>query len=195
MVSSTFSGEGKTFVALNLALTLALADKKVIILGLDLRKPKLQSYLGSSASYPGISNFLISENNLDDVVQVYKDNPNLHFITSGPIPPNPAELIMSDRMDEVIDTLKSKYDYVLIDTPPLGLVSDALLLRKLVNNILIIVRYKMTKKDMIKNLDEMYLNQELENASIIFNGVKKGKGYYGYGGYKYGGKSGYYVDE
>jgi capsular exopolysaccharide synthesis family protein len=195
MVSSTFSGEGKTFVALNLGLTLALADKKVVILGLDLRKPKLRTYLNGHESHPGISNYLISQSPLEEVLQVYKEIPNLHYITSGPIPPNPAELIMGQKMEELIEILKEQYDYVIIDTPPLGLVSDALLLRKLVNNILIIVRYKLTRKGMIKNLDEMYTNGELENANIIFNGVKKGKGYYGYGGYRYGGKSGYYVEE
>lgn len=195
MVSSTFSGEGKTFVALNLSLTLALADKKVVVLGLDLRKPKLRSYLESPESHPGISNYLISESPLEGVLQIYKENPNLHFITSGPIPPNPAELIMSPKMEELITTLKRQYDYVIIDTPPIGLVSDALLLRKLVSNIIIIVRYKLTKKGMVKNLDDMYKNGELENANIIFNGVKKSASYYNYGGNSYGGKSDYYVED
>ncbi len=195
LVSSTFSGEGKTFIALNLGLTLALADKKVVIVGLDMRKPKLKEYLGETDALPGVSNILIGQKDVTEVVRKYKENENLSYILCGPIPPNPAELIMGDQMSVLISKLQEDYDYVLIDTPPLGLVSDALLLRRYVDSILIIVRQKMTKKSMVKNLEEMYTNGELENANIIFNGVKKGSGYYGYGGYRYGGKSGYYVDE
>jgi len=194
LFTSSISGEGKTFVAINLGITLALSNKKVVLLGLDLRKPKLATYLEADLS-KGISNYLIGQSSLADIVQHDKDNPNLSFVTSGPIPPNPAELILSGRMEQLLKELSEQFDYILIDTPPIGLVSDALLLRKYVDNILIIVRHKLTRKIMLKNLERMYSNNELENASIVFNGIKQGKKYYGYGGYYYGKNQGYYVEE
>ena len=192
--TSSISGEGKTFIAINFGVTLALSNKKVIVVGLDLRKPKMGMYMDDS-NEKGVTNYLVGQSNLSDIVKTYKDNPNLSYITSGPVPPNPAELILSGKMEALIKELKKEYDYVLIDTPPIGLVSDALLLRGFIDNILIVVRQKYTHKVMLKNLENMYQNNELEKTSIIFNGVKQGRGYYGYGGYKYGYNEEYYVDE
>ena len=175
---------------MNLGITLALSGKKVVLIGLDLRKPKLGSYLGSTGNL-GITNFLIGQNSLEEITQKYSDQTNLSFITSGPVPPNPAELILSDQMGILLNKLSEEYDYVLIDTPPIGLVSDALLLRDFIDNMLIVVRQNMTKKDMLKSLNSMHENEEVQKASIIFNGVKSGKSYYGYGGYN----QGYYIDE
>jgi len=194
LFTSSISGEGKTFIAMNLGITLALSDKKVIVMGLDLRKPKLGMYL-EDENGKGVTNYLIGQNSVDEIVKQFKGQPNLSYITSGPVPPNPAELILSKKMEELIKELSERYDYVLIDTPPIGLVSDALLLRNFVDNILIVVRHKYTQKSMLRNLENMYQNKELENASIIFNGVKKERGYYGYGGYSYGYHQEYYVDE
>ena len=194
MVTSSVSGEGKTFIALNLGITLALSNKKVILLGLDLRKPKLATYMGEEQN-KGITNYLIGQSPVNEIIRTYKDNPNLSYITSGPVPPNPAELILSDRMGKLLQELREHFDYVLIDTPPIGLVSDALLLRNFVDNTLIVVHHKMTKKVMVKNLETMYTKKELKNPSIIFNGVKFGKSYYGYGGYSYGYHKEYYVED
>ena len=194
MLTSSISGEGKTFIALNLGITLSLSGKKVILLGLDLRKPKLAKYLGVEQG-KGVTNYLVGQSSVDDVIKNYEGHPNLFYITSGPTPPNPAELILSEKMETLLEELTQKYDYVLIDTPPLGLVSDALLLRKYVDNIFIVVRQNMTRKVMLRNLENMHQNKELEKASIIFNGVKKGKRYYGYGGYYYGKDQSYYVEE
>ncbi len=195
LVTSSISGEGKTFVALNLGLALAISDKKVVILGLDLRKPKLGSYLDSSPNAKGISNYLVGQASLAEILQVSKENKNLSFVTSGPIPPNPAELIMQPKMEGLLEELKKDFDYILIDTPPIGLVSDALLLRQKVQKILVIVRHNLTRKFMVRNLEEMNAKGELDKANIVFNGVKKSRGYYGYGGYKYGSSKGYYVNE
>lgn len=195
LVTSSFSGEGKTFIALNLALTLALSKKKVVIVGLDLRKPKLKTYLKAEEISVGLTNYLVGQSELSTIISKFKENEDLHFIPCGPIPPNPAELIMSSKMTELINELKATYDYVIIDTPPIGLVADALLLRKLVDNVLVIVRHKLTRKEMVKDLEQMYQKGELENSSIIYNGAVNGKRYYGYGGYKYGSKSGYYIDD
>lgn len=194
LFTSSISGEGKTFIALNLAISFALSGKKVVLLGMDLRKPKMGEYLNINQG-KGITNYLIGQSGVEDIIQSYDENPNLSFITSGPTPPNPAELILSNRMEELLMELKEKYDYVLIDTPPIGLVSDALLLRKFVDNILIVVHQKRTRKVMLKNLENMYSKNELQNSSIIFNGVKNGKSYYGYGGYGNGYNQGYYIDE
>lgn len=194
LVTSSVSGEGKSFVGLNLAMTIALSNKKVILLGMDLRKPKMHQYL-EVENNKGLSNYLIKQAELKEVVNQYPENENLFYITSGPIPPNPAELILSDRMDELITELQKQYDYVVIDTPPIGLVSDALLLRKYVSNILIVVRQKYTKKAMVRDLEELYRNEELKNAGLVFNAVKMGRSYYGYGGYHYGYGQGYYVNE
>ncbi len=194
VVTSSVSGEGKSFIGLNLGMTIALSNKKVILLGLDLRKPKMHKYLGVE-NLKGLTNYLINQSELEEVVKVSSENSNLHYITSGPIPPNPSELILSDRMDELITQLKEDYDYVIIDTPPIGLVSDALLMRKYVSNILLVVRQKYTKKAMVRDLNELYRNGELKGAGLVFNGVKMGRSYYGYGGYNYGYGQGYYVEE
>lgn len=194
LFTSSISGEGKTFIAINLAISFALSGKKVVLLGMDLRKPKMAEYL-SVNSGKGITNYLIGQSNLEDIIQPYSENPNLSFITSGPTPPNPAELILSNRMEKLLTELKEQFDYVLIDTPPIGLVSDALLLRKFIDNILIIVHQKRTRKIMLRNLENMYSKNELQSSSIIFNGVKNRKSYYGYGGYGNGYHQGYYTDE
>ena len=194
MMTSSISGEGKTFISLNLAITLALSGKKVILISLDLRKPKLAKYLGIESN-KGATNYLIGQDSLSEIINNFTDNDNFDYITSGPIPPNPAELILSQKMQSMLAELKESYDYILLDTPPLGLVSDALLLRKYVDNICIVIRHKFTRKVMIKNLENMYKNNELEKSSIIFNGVKKGRRYYGYGGYYYGKDQSYYVEE
>jgi len=201
LITSSVSGEGKSFIAINLAIALSLSNKKVVLLGLDLRKPKMASYLGVDHKSAGISNYLIGKSTLNDIVHQFQDNPNFSYISSGPIPPNPAELILSDRMKQLIDELQEDYDYILIDSPPIGLVSDALQLRDYVSNILIVVRHQLTRKVMLKNLEEMYKNKDLENSVIILNDIKRnrssyGYGYgYGYGGYHYGYGQGYYKEE
>lgn len=194
LITSSVSGEGKSFVGLNLAVTIALSNKKVILLGMDLRKPKMHQYLGVDNG-KGMSNYLVQQAELEEVIHKSPENENLYYITSGAIPPNPAELILSDRMDELITRLKEDYDYVIIDTPPIGLVSDALLLRQYVSNILVVVRQKYTEKAMVRDLETLYQNEELKGAGLIFNGVKTGGRYYGYGGYNYGYGQGYYTSE
>lgn len=195
LITSSVSGEGKSFIGLNLAMTIALSGKKVALLGLDLRKPKMHKYLEVENSV-GMTNYLIRQSELSDVLQVSPENPNLSYITSGPIPPNPSELILSERMDELIQNLKEDFDYVVIDSPPIGLVSDALLMRKFVTNILVVVRQKYTKKRMLRDLETLYQNKDLEGAGLVFNAVKQGRSYYGYGGGYYSGYGkGYYVEE
>ena len=188
MITSSVSGEGKTFCALNIATVFALSEKKTVIIGLDLRKPKLFDEFDLTNEV-GVVNYLIKQKTVDEIIN-HTPIPFLDVITSGPIPPNPAEMIMSDGMKELIEELKLKYDYIILDTPPVGLVSDALELAQYCDVTLYIVRQNFTKKDMITLLNNRVKRGELNNTSIILNGfqnkAKYGAGYgYGYG-YGYG---------
>ncbi|HRA73719.1 MAG TPA: polysaccharide biosynthesis tyrosine autokinase, partial [Flavobacterium sp.] len=151
MITSSVSGEGKTFCSLNIATVFALSEKKTVIIGLDLRKPKLFEEFNLSNEV-GVVNYLIKQKTVDEIINP-THIPFLDVILSGPIPPNPAEMIMSDGMKEMIDELKKKYDYIILDTPPVGLVSDALELAQYCDVTLYIVRQNFTKKDMITLLN------------------------------------------
>ncbi|RKR10902.1 protein involved in gliding motility EpsB [Flavobacterium sp. 90] len=196
MITSTISGEGKTFCSINIATVFALSEKKTVVVGLDLRKPRLAAEF-SLTNPLGVVNYLIKQNSLEEIVNKTQI-PNLDVILSGPIPPNPSELILSEAMKEMIDELKQKYDYVILDTPPVGLVSDALELVQYADVSLYIVRQNYTKKDMITLLNTRVKRGELNNASIVLNGYENKAKYgstYGYG-YGYGAYSnGYHDDE
>ena len=188
MITSSVSGEGKTFCSINIATVFALSEKKTVIIGLDLRKPKLFEEFNLSNEV-GVVNYLIKQKTVDEIINP-THIPFLDVILSGPIPPNPAEMIMSDGMKELIYELKKKYDYIILDTPPVGLVSDALEVAQYCDVTLYIVRQNFTKKDMITLLNNRVKRGELNNTSIILNGfqnkAKYGAGYgYGYG-YGYG---------
>lgn len=198
MITSSVSGEGKTFCSINIATVFALSEKKTIIIGMDLRKPKIFNDF-NIANDIGVVNYLIGQRTLEEVIQP-THVPYLDVITSGPVPPNPSELIMGDALKEMLDLLKQQYDYIILDTPPVGLVSDALELTSYVDLVLYIVRQNYTKKDMITLLNSRQKRGELTNVSIILNGfenkVKYGYGYeygysYGYGNYA----AGYHEEE
>ncbi|KQW97661.1 polysaccharide biosynthesis tyrosine autokinase [Flavobacterium sp. Root420] len=194
MITSSISGEGKTFCSINIATVFALSEKKTVIIGLDLRKPRLADEFNLTTQL-GVVNYLIKQNSLSEITNSTQI-PNLDVILSGPIPPNPSELILSDAMKELVDELKQKYDYIILDTPPVGLVSDALELAQYADVTLYIVRQNYTKKDMITLLNTRIKRGELNNASIVFNGyenkAKYGSGYgYGYGAYS----NGYHEEE
>ena len=147
MITSSISGEGKTFCSINIATVFALSEKKTVIVGLDLRKPKIFDDFNIGNDI-GVVNYLIGQKSVDEIVQK-TDVPFLDVITSGPIPPNPSELIISDAMGELLEDLKTKYDYIILDTPPIGLVADALELVEYCDAILYVVRQNMTKKSML----------------------------------------------
>lgn len=205
LVTSTVSGEGKSFVTLNLGITLALADKKTIIVELDLRKPKLVRYLTKHPAPTGLSNYLIGKMDYKDLVRQSDAHDNLWYIGSGPTPPNPAELILTDQMTDLLEKLKKDFDYILVDTPPVGMVADAFLLGNHADSSIYVVRQGYTYKGSIGYIDEIKNEGKLPGMAIVFNGVKAQGSYsYGYGqkygyGYGYGyGKSygyGYYEDE
>lgn len=188
MLTSSISGEGKTFCSINIATVFALSEKKTVIVGLDLRKPKIYQDF-QIENNTGVVNYLIGQSTLDEITQK-TPIPFLDFIPSGPIPPNPAELIIGDSMKEMLDELKLKYDYIILDTPPVGLVSDALELTPHCDATLYVVRQNVTKKDMLTLVNNKHKRGELENISIVFNGFENKAKYgydYGYGyGYGYG---------
>ena len=186
LVTGDMQSIGKTFNAINIASVYALYGKKTVLLGFDLRKPKLFKEFGLTNNI-GLSSYLSNKENLDSIIQTSVKTPNLDIITSGPIPPNPAELIASDKCKQLFDELKEKYDYIIIDTPPLGLVTDAFLLMKYTDVNLFIVRQGVTNKNIFGSIIQDLANRNL-TTSIVINGMAAGKGYgYRYGHYKYGG--------
>lgn len=193
MLTSTISGEGKTFCSLNIATVFALSDRKTIVVGLDLRKPKIFNDFDIN-NETGVVNYLIGQKTLTEVIQSTKI-PNLDVITSGPIPPNPSELLLSETLGEMIHELKQKYDYIILDTPPVGLVTDAMELTTYADVILYVIRQKTTKKEMVTLLNNRVKRGEMHNVSILFNGfetkAKYGYGYGNYSGYGYGYGYGY----
>ena len=199
LVTSSISGEGKSFIALNLAMSFTLTGKKVGLMEMDLRKPKLSSYLGIKRD-PGISNYLIGKTDIDSIVKETK-YPNLFVISAGPIPPNPTELILNPKFAEMMDLLKARFDYIIIDSAPIGPVTDSQLISSYADTTLYVVRHAHTPKVFLRMIDDMHKQQKFTNMALIFNGLKpRGAGIlggygYGYGsygyGYGYGGGNGY----
>ena len=202
LVTGDIQGIGKTFNSLNIASIYALYGKKTVLLGFDMRKPKLYQEFGLSNNV-GLSSYLSNKDAFESIIQPSNKIPNLDVITSGPIPPNPAELIASEKCSELFTKLKETYDYIIIDTPPLGLVTDAFLLMRHSDVNLFIVRQGQTNKNIFGSIIKDIEDRGLD-ASIVINGIETGKGYgygrykygYGYGGYGYGGygKYGAYGD-
>ncbi|KAA6441167.1 polysaccharide biosynthesis tyrosine autokinase [Dyadobacter flavalbus] len=189
MFTSSIGGEGKSFVSINLAASLAYSDKRVLLIGLDLRKPTLHERLHVSNKF-GASNCLIGQGNTVDFIQSTGIHPKFDVLTSGPIPPNPSELLSNGRLPVLLAELRERYDYILIDSPPFGLVTDSSLIAKYVDATLYVVRHNYTLQDHLKRIGELQRTHRFANLSVIFNGVKYGGGYgygsYGYGGYGYG---------
>ena len=199
LITSSFSGEGKSYVTTNMGAVMALAGKKTIILEFDIRKPKLLSGLGIPKG-PGITNYLIGKAELKDVIKPVPDQENLYVLGCGPIPPNPAELLLDKKVEEMFVWLKENFDIILVDTAPVGMVSDAMTLSKFADSTLYLVRQGHTFKKQVGLIDEFYQQQKLPKVSIIINDVKvkPGYGYYGYGRYGYGygyGYGSYYEEE
>ena len=183
-VTSTVKGEGKTFVSVNLALTLASPSKKTIIIGSDIRNPQLQRYNTARKGLIGLTEYLNDENvKLEEIVHPSSFNKNLDVIYSGSIPPNPTDLLSNGKYEVLIETLKEKYDYIILDTAPLMLVTDSFLISEVADITLYVTRSKYTEKSLIdfanKNIDA----GKIKNAAFILNDVDKD--YFGYGN-KYG---------
>ncbi len=190
-ISSTVSGEGKTFVAANLGGIISMSNKKVIILDLDMRKPKVHLVFDGKNEL-GMSNILIGKNTFQDCLKT-TELENLFYIPSGPIPPNPSELILLKSFDQLLDDLAKEFDVIIMDSPPVGLVTDGVLLMKRAHIPMYVVRAQFTRKGFHKVLETLTQQNQIRNLSIIFNGQLPRKGAkYGYG-YGYG--SGYYEEK
>lgn len=190
LFTSSMSGEGKSFVASNIAAAHAIAGKKTILLELDLRKPKVSKYLNLN-NRTGLSNYLIGKATIADIIQPTQVDPNFYVIGSGPIPPNPSELLIQAEMEELLTYLRANFDEIVIDTPPIGLVTDAQILARLADATIYLVRHGVTFKQQISNLEDLYQQHKFPKLNVILNGIKLG-GSYGYGyGYGYG----YYSDD
>lgn len=194
-VTSTVSGEGKTFVALNLASIISLLGKKTLLVGLDMRKPRIHKILGLGNDV-GMSTFLSGNSPFDEVVRKTSVD-NLWFASAGPVPPNPAELIERKTMSAFLEKAKKQFEYIILDTPPAAVVTDALLLAHHADITLFVVRQRYSLKSTVHLIDEIYRNKEIRNPGIIVNDISM-SGYYGYGlrygytmGYSYGYNYGY----
>ncbi len=187
VISSPVSGEGKTFVSVNLATIISMMNKKVLIVGLDMRKPRVHAILRAGNGH-GMSQYLSGTATFEEVI-VPTEIDNLWFAPSGPVPPNPAELIGSPKMTEFISRARNEFDTVIIDTPPVGIVTDALLLSQLANVTLFVVRQRYTTRGSVQLLDEIYRKGEMSNVALLVNDISAA-GYYGYG-LRYGYSLGY----
>ena len=194
LVTSTISGEGKSFVSSNLAISLSLLGKKVVIVGLDIRKPGLNKVFNISRKEQGITQYLSNpEKNLMDFVQASDVSKSLYILPGGTVPPNPTELLARDGLDKAIETLKKNFDYVILDTAPVGMVTDTLLIGRVADLSVYVCRADYTRKAEYTLINELAENNKLPNLCTVINGLdlqkKKYGYYYGYG--KYGKYYGY----
>lgn len=202
LVTSSIAGEGKTFCSINLADTFALAGKKTVIIGADMRKPTLAKNF-DLADYKGLSNYLAGFVPLEEIIYEF-NKPKLSLVPGGDVPPNPAELLAAPRMTELIEYARENYEAIIIDTPPIGLVSDAMELIRFSDANLLVVRQGKSYKDSLIAITEMYSDGKISNLGILFNDIDHKKYDYGYHysygyGYGYGNGNGsaygYYDDE
>ena len=203
MFTSTMAHEGKTFVSRNFAATLAFGDKKVIMLDTDIRKGKLTKILGIK-SKDGLSTYLNgSSTDLNGLIVKNLIATNVDFLPSGSIPPNAAELLMSHRLEQLMEDLKSKYDYIILDNVPAMVIADPTIINRVADVTIYVIRDGLIDRRYLPELERIHLAGKFKNMCVVFNDVKEAKkGYkkYGYGsyGYGYGGSYGYgygYYDE
>jgi len=185
LMTSSMSGEGKSFVALNLAVTLALSGEKVALLELDLRKPKISEALDLKNS-KGFTQYIIGQAELTEIIQPSGVVPSLYIMPSGAVPPNPSELLSSKKLNELFDTLKKEYDYIVVDSAPVGLVTDAQLLSKYSDTVLYVCRMNYTFKEQLRNADELMRSGKMQKMNLVVNDMKAKGGVYGYGYGSYG---------
>ncbi|WP_109832939.1 GumC family protein [Reichenbachiella versicolor] len=190
-VTSTVSGEGKTFLGVNLGAICAYSGQKVVVVDLDMRKPKVNIAFDVVKRNHGTSTILIGKNSIDECIE-QSSVENLHFIQAGTTPPNPSELLLSDHFKQMAEELKEKFDLVIFDTPPVGLVTDAIMVMKTSDLPIYVVRADYSKLNYLKSIQRLVSNNKFEHMSVVLNGIRNGSGGYGYG-YGYG--TGYYEEE
>ncbi|WP_458925616.1 GumC family protein [Flavitalea antarctica] len=188
LVTSTFSGEGKSFISVNAAAVMALAGRKTVVLEFDIRKPKIVTGLGLPKSQ-GITTYLVGNIPVESLAVPVPDVENLFVIPCGPVPPNPSEMLLNPKLADLFKYVRANFEVVIVDTPPVGLVSDALTLSQYVDASMYIVRMGYTLKKQIQYIEELYIKQKLPNMGLLVNDIKATSNYYSsgsYGGYGYG---------
>jgi len=192
LVTSSFSGEGKSFISTNLGATLAISGQRTVILELDLRKPKILVGLGLAKGH-GLTNYLVGSARLEELAKPVPHVENLFVIPCGPVPPNPSEILLTPKFGQLFTWLKENFECIVIDTAPVGLVSDAFTLSQYADATIYVVRQRYTFKRQINFIDELYKKHKLPKMGILVNDfISEGtKGYYGYGAAKYGYGYGY----
>lgn len=187
-VTSTQSGEGKTFSAINLANSLAISGKKTLLLAMDLRAPKVVKYLGIEKAKKGVTNFIKDPSLvLNDIINKETNFENLHIIHSGDIPPNPVELLMSKRVKELFNEVKLMYEYIIVDTAPVGMVTDTIQISNFADLTIYVIKANFLDKRMLHIPSKLDKEKKLPNMAVLINGSDHIKGAYGYG-YGYGNK-------
>ncbi len=203
MVTSSFSGEGKSFVSTNMGAVMALSGKRTVIMEFDIRKPKIVSGLDLKRKM-GITNYIIGKASFNELLIKVSGIDDLYVIPCGPIPPNPSEILLDGKLDELMKEVSDNFDVVIMDTAPIGLVSDAITLNRFSNCTLFITRQGYTFRKQLGLVEDLYLNKKLPNLCLLINDVKADGGYYGgyygggygyYGGYGYGKHSDYFESE
>lgn len=180
VVTSNESGDGKTFITGNLGAAFAITNMKTVVVELDLRRPKLTELLTGEKPGEGITNYLVGDVSIEKLIRPVEGYKKLFRISSGPIPPNPAELILSEKMDKLFEYLKNNFDYIIVDTPPVTVVTDTFLLNRFASATVFVIRANKTKKADLKLIDELTQENKLHSPAIILNGAKSTKryGYY-----------------
>lgn len=180
-VTSTFPAEGKTFISVNLAATFALSGRKVLLIGMDIRNPKLAEYMNIPSL--GLTNYLSTKSaDVNDYIVKHADYENFFILPSGVIPPNPVELLMSKKVDQLFETLKKEYDYIVVDTAPVSMVADTLLIAKNADTFVYVMRANVLEKRMLAIANTFYKEKKLPNMCLVLNDTDSTKGYgYGYG--------------
>jgi len=180
-VTSTFPAEGKTLVSVNLAATFALSGRRVLLIGMDIRNPKFMDYFAMPNF--GLTNYLSSnDTDLNKYIIKHNDYENFYILPSGIIPPNPAELLMGKNVDTLFETLKKEYDYIIVDTAPVSLVADTLLVAKNADTFVYVIRANVLEKRMLSIANTFYREKKLPNMCLVLNDTDSTKGYgYGYG--------------
>ncbi len=171
VVTSTVPGEGKTTTATNLATVFGMSDKKTIVISLDMRRPMLHRVFALTNKV-GMSTVLSNNSDLKEVIWEHKKIKNLDIITSGPIPPNPSELIQAGKLDDIMEELRENYDYIIVDAPPIGALTDSILLMKLADISLVVFRSEFSEKEFISSLEDMVNSYGIENVGTVLNDVK-----------------------
>jgi len=203
MVTSSFSGEGKSFISTNMGAVMALSGRKTVIMEFDIRKPKIVSGLDLKRKM-GITNYIIGRASFEELLVKVEGVDDLYVIPCGPIPPNPSELLLDKRLDELMKEVKDHFDVVIMDTAPIGLVSDAVNLGRFADCTMYITRQGYTFRKQLGPVEDLYVNKKLPRLCLLLNDVKVEGGYYGgyygggygyYGAYGYGKSSGYFEED